>query len=138
MEELVDLSTKIHVVSVFLTIMITVFLYVTFVTQKDFENLTKKYEKYSLIYFFFLSVTAFTGIILWTVLKFHFEYKILLMLLALLHLIITSIKLHKIFKKSKVFIKQSQTNFINYTRKKYFLDMVVLLLIGCISYAIHI
>ena len=138
MQELATLSTQIHVISIFLTILVVLFLYITFVTHHEYIKLTKLYEKYSLFYFFFLSVNIFTGIILWTIMKFHFSFKIVLMNLAVLYIIFTSIKLRIFFKKSKVFIKQSQINFHKYTRKKYFLDMLVLLLVGCISYAIHI
>jgi len=137
MKELIQLSTQIHVISVILTILVNIFLYVTFLTENDYVTLTKKYERYSLVYFFFLSVTAFTGIVLFTVMGFVWSLKIVLMILALLHLIVTSVKLHTIFKASRVFDKKSQLLFKNYTRKKYFMDIVVLVLVGFISYAIH-
>ncbi len=138
MQELISLSTKIHVLSVLLTVMVTVFIYITFVTQSDYVKLTKKYERYSLVYFFFLSMTVFTGIVLFTVSGFVWSFKIVLMIMAVLHLIVTSVKLHVHFKSSRLWDKDSQEIFRKYTRKKYFMDIVVLVLIGFISYAIHI
>jgi len=137
MKELIQLSTQIHVISVLLTILVNIFLYVTFLTQDDYVTLTKKYERYSVIYFFFLSVTAFTGLVLFTVTGFVWSFKIVLMILALLHLIVTSVKLHMVFKASRLVDKDSQIRFQKYTIKKYLMDIVVLVLVGFISYAIH-
>jgi hypothetical protein len=137
MKELIELSTQIHVISVLLTILVNIFLYITFIFLSDYKLLTRKYERYSLIYFFFLSVTAFTGLVLFTVIGFVWSVKIVLMIMALLYMILTSIKLHTIFKNSRIFDEKSQIAFRKYTRKKYFLDILVLILVGCISYAIH-
>jgi len=138
MKDLIQLSTHIHVISVLLTILVTLFLYITFLTKNEYVKLTRKYERYSLIYYFFLSVTAFTGLVLFTVMGFHWSLKIVLMILALIHMIVTSLKLYAIFKNSRIFDKESQIRFRAYTRKKYFMDIVVLVLIGFLSYAIHI
>jgi len=138
MKDLILLSTQIHVVSVLLTILVNIFLYVTFLFESDYKTLARKYERYSLIYFFFLSVTAFTGLVLFTVLGFLWSLKIVLMILALLHLSVTSVKLHRIFKSSRTYDIDSQKLFKDYTVKKYFMDICVLVLIGFISYAIHI
>ena len=138
MQELILLSTKIHVVSVLLTLLMTFFIYISFVTKDDYVKLTKLYERYSLIYFFFLSVTIFTGIVLFTVSGFVWSLKIVLMIMAVLHMIVTSVKLHIVFKNSRVYDKESQLSFKRYTRKKYFMDIVVLILIGFASYAIHL
>jgi len=137
MKDLILLSTQIHVISVLLTIIVNIFLFITFLTQKDYVTLTKKYERYSVIYFFFLSVTAFTGIVLFTVSGFVWSFKIVLMILALLHLIVTSVKLHTVFKASRLIDTKSQIAFKKYTRKKYFMDIIVLVLVGFVSYAIH-
>jgi hypothetical protein len=137
MKDLIELSTQIHVISVLLTILVNIFLYITFVSLSDYKLLTRKYERYSLVYFFFLSVTAFTGLVLFTVTGFVWSVKIVLMIMALLHMIVTSIKLHTIFKNSRIFDEDSQIAFRKYTRKKYFMDILVLIMIGFISYAIH-
>jgi hypothetical protein len=137
MKDLIELSTQIHAVSVLLTILVNIFLYITFIFLSDYKLLTRKYERYSLVYFFFLSVTAFTGVVLFTVTGFVWSVKIVLMIMALLHMIVTSIKLHMIFKNSRIFDEDSQIAFRKYTRKKYFMDILVLIMIGFISYAIH-
>jgi len=137
MKDLILLSTQIHVVSVLLTILVNIFLFVTFLVENDYVTLTRKYERYSLVYFFFLSVTAFTGIVLFTVTGFVWSFKIVLMILAILHLSVTSVKLHMVFKASRLVDKESQIRFKKYTRKKYFMDIFVLILVGFLSYAIH-
>jgi len=137
MKELILLSTQIHVLSVLITIIVTTFIFVTFSTGNDYVKLTKKYERYSLIYFFFLSVIVFTGIVLFTVTGFVWSVKIAIMIATVLYMIYTSIKLHVVFKSSRIYDKDSQVDFKKYTRKKYFIDVALLIMIGFLSYAIH-
>ncbi len=138
MEQLITLSRELHEVSLFITILLVIYLYFKFLFEKDYVTLTKKYERYSLVYFFFLGVLFFTGLVLFTVMKFKWSFKIVLMIVALLHMTVTSIKLHRIFKKSNLFDKNSQKSFKSYSLKKYFIDILVLVMIGFIAYAIHI
>lgn len=138
MEQLLNLSKQMHEITIFLTIFLLIYLYFTFLLDKRYIALIKKYERYSLVYFFFLGCVFFTGLILFTILKFKWSLKVVFMIMAILHMSITSIKLHKIFKNSRTFIKDSQINFINYAKKKYLIDIFVLVLIGFISFAIHI
>jgi len=138
MEQLITLAREIHEVSLFITIFLVIFLYFKSLFEEDYVALTRKYERYSLFYFFFLGVLFFTGLILFTVLKFQWSLKIVLMIMALLHMSVTSIKLHRVFKASNLFDINSQKSFKSYSLKKYFIDLLVLILIGFIAYAIHI
>ncbi len=138
MEELITLARELHEVSLFITIFLVVFIYFRSLFEEDYVALTRKYERYSLFYFFFLGVLFFTGIVLFTVMKFKWSLKIVLMIMAILHMTVTSIKLHRVFKQSNLFDESSQRKFKSYSLKKYFIDMIVLITIGFISYAIHI
>ena len=138
MEQLITLARELHEVSLFITIFLVIYLYFKFLFEKDYVTLTKKYERYSLVYFFFLGVLFFTGLVLFTVMKFQWSLKIILMIMAIMHMTVTSIKLHKVFKRSNLFDESSQESFKSYSLKKYFIDILVLILIGFIAYAIHI
>lgn len=137
-QELLEMATKIHIISIIFTILTALWIIFIFYRLKDYKELTKKYERYVLFYYFFVSTIFFTGLILLTILKFHFTLKVILMILAIFHLLITSIKLHRVFKNSRLKNIESQNAFVKQTKKKFILDIVVLLSIGAISYAIHI
>ncbi len=138
MQQLLQLSTKIHIISIFFTLCIILLFIFTFYKEKDYVILTRKYERYTLFYYFFLSSIIFTGLILFTLIHFQFSLKVSLMILATIHLIVTSIKLYIKFKQSRLKDKESQKTFITYTRKKFIIDATILIIIGILSYAIHI
>ncbi len=138
MQQLLQLSTKIHIISIFFTLCIILLFIFTFYKEKDYVVLTRKYERYTLFYYFFLSSIIFTGLILFTLIHFQFSLKVSLMILATIHLIVTSIKLYIKFKQSRLKDKESQKTFITYTRKKFIIDATILIIIGILSYAIHI
>lgn len=138
MQELLTLSKEIHVSVIITTALVILYLYFRFLFEKDYIRLTKFYEKFSLVYFFFLSTLAFTGLIVFTVLKFSWSLKVVLMILAIFHMIVTSVKLHRFLKISSLKDKKTQIDFKEYGQKKYMLDLIVLITVGFISYAIHI
>ena len=138
MQQLLQLSTKIHIISIFFTLCIILLFIFTFYKEKDYVVLTRRYERYTLFYYFFLSSIIFTGLILFTLIHFQFSLKVSLMILATIHLIVTSIKLYIKFKQSRLKDKESQKTFITYTRKKFIIDATILIIIGILSYAIHI
>ncbi len=138
MQQLLQLSTKIHIISIFFTLCIILLFIFIFYKEKDYVILTRKYERYTLFYYFFLSSIIFTGLILFTLIHFQFSLKVSLMILATIHLIVTSIKLYIKFKQSRLKDKESQKTFIIYTRKKFIIDATMLIIIGILSYAIHI
>ncbi len=138
MQELLTLSKEIHVGVIITTALVILYLYFRFLFEKDYIRLTKFYEKFSLVYFFFLSTLAFTGLIVFTVLKFSWSLKVVLMILAIFHMIVTSVKLHRFLKISSLKDKKTQIDFKEYGQKKYMLDLIVLITVGFISYAIHI
>jgi len=138
MEELLSLSTKLHVGAIIILGLLVLFINFRLQKEDDYIKLTKKYEKYSLFYYFFLATLFFTGLILFTVIKFVWSLKIVLMIMAILHMSVTSVKLHIVFKNSRIKDISSQESFKKYAKKKYLIDLIVLVLIGIISYAIHI
>jgi len=138
MSELILLATKLHVFTVAMLVTLIIFIILRLQSESDYVKLTKKYERYSLFYYFFLSSILFTGLILFTVLKFKWSIRVILMIMAILHLTVTSIKLHKIFKNTRKNDIDSQLLFRKYLKKKYLIDIVVLVIVGVVSFAIHI
>jgi len=138
MDELILLSTKLHIFAVVFSLILIVFITLRLQSEGDYVKLTKKYERYSLFYYFFLASIFFTGLILFTVMKFEWSVSIVLMIMAILHLTVTSIKLHKIFKNTRKNDVDSQLIFKKYLKKKYLIDIIVLVIVGVVSFAIHI
>ena len=137
MNELMTTSSLTHQVLLLALILTTVIVLVLFKTENDYVKLTKIHERGSLIYFLFLTTLAFTGLLAFTVLQFTFSAKIVIMILAFFHMLVTSIKLYVKFKKTTKNDLESQIEFKNYANKKYTIDIFLLIIIGFISYAIH-
>ena len=85
----------------------------------------------------FLGMFVFTGFLAWAVLEFVMSVKVIVMILAVLHMIVTSVKLNRVFKRSRVRDLDSQKEFVKYAKKKYTIDIFILIVIGVVAYAIH-
>jgi len=137
MQELMTASLLTHVSFLIITILTTIIMLFIFFTREDYVRLTRSYERGSLVYFMFLAILIFTGFLAWVVMKFVITFKIIIMVLAVLHMIVTSVKLNIAFKRSRVRNLESQKNFIMYGRKKYMTDTFVFIVIGFVAYAVH-
>ncbi|HIO91096.1 MAG TPA: hypothetical protein EYG69_04920 [Campylobacterales bacterium] len=137
MQELMTASLLTHVSFLIITILTTIIMLFIFFTREDYARLTRSYERGSLVYFMFLAILIFTGFLAWVVMKFVITFKIIIMVLAVLHMIVTSVKLNIAFKRSRVRNLESQKNFIMYGRKKYMTDTFVFIVIGFVAYAVH-
>jgi cytochrome c biogenesis protein CcdA len=137
MQELMTVSINTHIVLLLSMLLVSTILVVIFFTQDDYIKLTRVYERVSLIYFLFLSMFVFTGLLAFTVIKFTLSFRVILMILATLYIIVTSVRVHRIFKESRLNDRSSQITFVEHTRKKYIVDNSILILVGLLSYAIH-
>ena len=130
MNELMTTSSLTHQVLLLALILTTIIVLVLFKTENDYVKLTKIHERGSLIYFLFLTTLAFTGLLAFTVLQFTFSAKIVIMILAFFHMLVTSIKLYVKFKKTTKNDLESQIEFKNYANKKYTIDIFLLIIIN--------
>ena len=133
MEEIFDLSIKLHIFFAISTILIAAYILYLFYADIEYVPLTRKVEFITIWYYVILAALAFTGLIALTAQKFIFSFIVILMICASVLILITGIKEYKLFKKTRVKDIQSQEKYRKFAKKKYLWDMCLIIIIGVIS-----
>lgn len=120
MSETFDLTISIIRFSSFAFIVFAFIGIIIFITTKDKNRLYKNYKLLMPMYYMFFAITVFCGIILLAFNFFQISPKIILMILAFIAILTTSIKSYKFSKKKEFFEK-----FQDFTCKKFISDIVV-------------
>lgn len=120
MSETFDLTISIIRFSSFAFIVFAFIGVIIFITAKDKNRLYKNYKLLMPMYYMFFAITVFCGIILLSFNFFQVSPKIILMMLAFIAILTTSIKSYKFSKKKEFFEK-----FQDFTCKKFISDIVV-------------
>ena len=133
MEEIFDLSIKLHIFFAISTILIAAYILYLFYADIEYVPLTRKVEFITIWYYVVLAALAFTGLIALTVQKFLFSFIVILMICASVLILITGIKEYKLFKKTRVKDIKSQEKYREFAKKKYLWDICLIIIIGVIS-----
>jgi nitrate reductase gamma subunit len=137
MEEMITMAIQLHIGFIILALLLASYIY--FVVGK-FDNLkyAQKYEKTYSWYLMSLSVIGFTGLVVMAVEKFAFHWSFIWMIFIFFIMIVTSVKVYKLFKNTDRFDKDSITLFSTFAKKKYLLDIFLMLATGAFFYAVSL
>ena len=138
MNEMISMAIALHVGAIFLILLLLVLLVLLFREVLDFKAFSFKYEKLSLYYKATLGALFFTGLVVMAVSKFQVSWMVYLMVLATLIMIGTSIKENLIYKLTQVKDALSQETFIRYAKRKYILDIIMIVVVGVAAYAVSL
>lgn len=127
MEELVTTAIKYH--QYFVSAMVLVALvHLYFIqTSKDFS---KKVKMLNPIYYMFFSAVAFTGVLVLGINQLHVTHSVYLMIFTWFVIFVMSMRLYKIYKY------QSSEIYRAFAKKKYLLDIVLIIVTMGVVYAI--
>ncbi len=134
--ELIEMATDLHLIFVLTTIFVAVVSFFFIFSDKDFRAFSKWVESIALQYYFMLGSLFFTGLILWTTESFVLHWKIFMMVGAMVVILFTSIRLHRIYKKTRLNDIPSQLAFKSYAKRKYLADIALLVGTAAIAYAV--
>jgi len=136
MEELIHLSSQLHLVFIILLgVLIALNLYLL-KSDKTFLKLSKRLELIAPQYYIVLSAIFFTGIIVMAVRQFTFSFSVWVMIVVWIAIVAFGIRGHKMYKKLER-TEESQSAYKRYAIKKYSLDLVALLATSAFFYMVH-
>lgn len=136
MEELIRLSSQLHLVFIILLIiLITLNLYLL-KSDKTFLKLSKRLELIAPQYYIVLSAIFFTGIIVMAVRQFAFSFSVWVMIVVWIAIVAFGIRGHKMYKKIER-TEVSQSAYKRYAIKKYTLDFIALIATSALFYLVH-
>jgi len=137
MEQMITMSINLHLFIIAATILLA--FYNIYASNK-LENETVYINRIKYIqpqYLSLVTAIVFTGITVMAVNHFVLKPSLILMIVAVLWIYFTSIKLHMIRKFANTEDKESMDYFRSYVKKKYMVDIVLMLVVGGISFLIR-
>ncbi|MBP1681798.1 MAG: hypothetical protein H6Q35_2137 [Proteobacteria bacterium] len=136
MEELIRLSSQLHLVFIILLIILIAFNLYLLKSDKTFLKLSKRLELIAPQYYIVLSAIFFTGIIVMAVRQFAFSFSVWVMIVVWIAIVAFGIRGHKMYKKIER-TEVSQSAYKRYAIKKYTLDFIALIATSALFYLVH-
>lgn len=136
MEELIQLSSQLHLVFIILLVVLIALNLYLLKSDKTFLKLSKRLELIAPQYYIVLSAIFFTGIIVMAVRQFAFSFSVWLMIIVWLMIVAFGIRGHKMYKKIER-TEESQSAYKRYAIKKYSLDLLALIVTSALFYTVH-
>jgi hypothetical protein len=133
MTEMVNMALYLHQAFILLLFALAIWNYMTLKKENREAKLIRRLELVSPQYNVNIAALGFTGIVIWTVIKFPLKIDVIIMLMGLAHMSITSIKQAKIYKKMTYGLCKAEEYFV-YSKKKYMMDIIVLIVVTILAY----
>ncbi len=134
MQDMISMAIELHMGAIFLILAIIAWVLIVLKSDREFAPLSRKYEAVSLYYRAVLGVLFFTGLVVMAVVQFQVSWMVYVMVLVILHMIATSVKENIIYKKTHIKDIPSQEAFKKYAVKKYVMDVIMIVVVGVVSY----
>jgi hypothetical protein len=128
LEELVKSAIFYHTLSVGF-MLIVAFVNLFFIFSSD--DFSKKVKMINPIYYMFLAAIGFTGVVILGVNQLHVSHAVWLMIIVFLVIFIMSMKLFKVYKH------QSNSQYRTFAKKKYSIDILLILITMSLAYMVR-
>ncbi len=138
MKDMISMSIMLHVIFIVIAALLAVFSYIFINSDKDYRGFSNRVESLSLQYYFMLAALFFTGLVVFGATGLEFTWQVGMMIAALIWIIFSSVKLHMLFKMTRERDIESQKRFKIYAKRKYLIDIIIILLVSVIMYAVSL
>ncbi len=138
MNDLISMALTLHRIFVGLTLLIAVLSYFFVSSDRDFRGFSNRVESVALQYYFMLAALFFTGLVVFGATGLVVTWQVVMMVAALVWIIFTSAKLHGVFKRTREHDIASQKRFKVYAKRKYITDILIILAVTAVMYAVSL
>jgi hypothetical protein len=133
MQEMITTSINIHLTLIFITILTAIYGIYTVKKVKDSTKLINKIKYLQTQYILTVSALFFTGITVMAVNHFSIKPNLIIMIIAIIYILYSSIKLHMIRKNTNTNKSPQMEYFKEYVNKKYTTDVIIIIATALIS-----
>ncbi len=138
MNELISMAITLHIIFIALALLIAVLSLVFIQQDRDFRGFSNRVESVALQYYFMLAALFFTGLVVFGATGLEVTWQVVMMVAALGWIIFTSAKLHQVFKRTREVDIASQKLFKDYAKRKYITDILIILAVSAVMYAVSL
>ena len=138
MQDMISMAIMLHVGSILLILLLLLLLVWHFSKEMEFKPFSLKYEQLSLYYRATLAALFFTGLVVMAVAKFDVLWTVYVMVLVVLHMIATTVKENIVYKATHIKDTLSQERFKTYAKKKYTIELIMIVVLSAVTYAVSL
>ena len=138
MNDLISMALMLHRIFIGLVLIIAILSYFFVSSDKDFRGFSNRVESVALQYYFILAALFFTGLVVFGATGLEVTWQVVMMVGALGWIIFTSAKLHQVFKRTWERDIDSQKLFKTYAKRKYITDILIILAVTAVMYAVSL
>ncbi len=137
MNEMITMSINLHLFIIVAAILLALYnIYASYKLEDETIYINRmKYIQPQ--YLMIISAIIFTGVTVMAVSYFNLRISLVIMIIAVLWMLYTSIKKHIIRKDTNTNDKESMQNFREFVKKKYTIDIALMLVVGVVSFALR-
>ena len=136
MEQMISMSINLHLFMIGATILLALYTIYTSKALKDELTYINRIKYIQPQYLSLVTAIAFTGITVMAVNHFTIKPSLILMVISVLIIYFTSTKLHMIRKHAHTNDIQEMNYLRGFVKKKYIGDVVLIVLVGIVSFMI--
>jgi len=137
MDETFGLTLHLHTAFIGIVLILAVINYFVINYNLDYDALRKRVRTILPIYYLFLAMVLFTGLVLLGLAKFNMHSSVIFMIITWLVILLTTIKRYKKFKSLKRNDKRRIGRFVRFTKRKHIIDIVFILVTIVLAYTIR-
>lgn len=138
MNDLISMAIILHVIFISIACVLAVWSYFFIKSDKDFRGFSNRVESISLQYYFMLAALFFTGLVVFGATGLEVTWQVIMMVGVLLWIIFSSVKLHMLFKMTRETDIAFQKKFKVYAQRKYIIDIVLIVIVSVVMYAVSL
>ena len=138
MTDLISMALNLHRIFIGLTLLIAVLSLIFVQQDKDFRGFSNRVESMTLQYYFMLAALFFTGLVVFGATGLEVTWQVVMMVGAIGWIIFTSAKLHQVFKRTRERDIESQKIFKEYAKRKYITDILIIVAVTVVMYAVSL
>lgn len=138
MAAMISMAIMLHVGSILLMLLLLLLLIRHFSKEMEFKAFSIKYEQLSLYYRATLGALFFTGLVVMAVAMFDVLWTVYIMVLVVLHMIATTVKENITYKLTHIKDAVSQETFKAYAKRKYIIDLIMIVVLSAVTYAVSL
>ena len=136
MDQLFNLTVRLHEAFVGILLLFAIVNYFIINEKLDFDALHKRVKAILPLYYLFLSMIIFTGLILLGASKFSIHHTAILMILVWFIMLFMTIRRYKKLKSLRRGDNRRMVRFVRFSKRKHLIDIFLIIATMAVVYAL--
>jgi ABC-type xylose transport system permease subunit len=134
---MISLAIDLHLFFIVAIFLVMIRIYLLIRSKREFRELSLSYDSWTLYYRALLGALLFSGLVVMAVSHFDVGWQVWMMVVLGIGMLVYTIKEYMYYKPTSIKNLQANEAFIDFTKKKYLIELVILAFVSALSYFIR-